>query len=83
MSAQNGSDDHTGVTNPENGAAPATDFKGKGKAPASEDPAQDTSMADDDDDDDDDDEVRTPCAVASRANAILQQSKLLTTTCIG
>ncbi|KAL2179872.1 histone chaperone domain CHZ-domain-containing protein [Thermothelomyces heterothallicus CBS 202.75] len=60
MSTQNGSDETTGVTSPENGAAPATDSKGKGKAPATEEPEQDTSMVEDDDDDDDDDEEAEP-----------------------
>jgi hypothetical protein len=55
MSAQNGSTDPMAATNPENGA-PATDRKGKGKAPAAEEPVEDTSMAEDDDDDDDEED---------------------------
>jgi len=56
MSAQNGSSNPMGVTNPENGSASATDFKGKGKASATQNPAEDTSMAEDDDDDDDEED---------------------------
>ncbi|KAL2265675.1 hypothetical protein VTJ83DRAFT_6775 [Remersonia thermophila] len=56
MAAENGSSDPTGATVPGNGAAPEADFKGKGKAPATEEPVEDTSMVDDDDDDDDDDD---------------------------
>ncbi|KAK4035283.1 hypothetical protein C8A01DRAFT_18030 [Parachaetomium inaequale] len=55
MSAQNGSTDPMAATNPENGT-PATDRKGKGKAPAAEEPVDDTSMAEDDDDDDDEED---------------------------
>jgi hypothetical protein len=64
MAGENGSN---AATNPENGAAAATDFKGKGKAPATEEHVDDTSMVDDDDDDEEEeiDEVRTR-AVASR-----------------
>ena len=54
MSAQNGSTDPMAATNPENGAA--TDRKGKGKAPAAEEPVDDTSMAEDDDEDDDEED---------------------------
>jgi hypothetical protein len=40
------------ATNPENGSA--TDLKGKGRAPAAQEP-EDTSMVEDDDEDDDED----------------------------
>ncbi|KAL1836949.1 hypothetical protein VTJ49DRAFT_4444 [Mycothermus thermophilus] len=56
MATENGSLDPTGVAAPGNGAAPQADFKGKGKAPATEEPVEDTSMVDDDDDDDDDED---------------------------
>nr|Q2GNS7.2 RecName: Full=Histone H2A.Z-specific chaperone CHZ1 [Chaetomium globosum CBS 148.51] len=55
MSAQN-STDPMGATNPENGGATATDLKGKGRAPAAQEPVEDTSMAEDDDDDDDEED---------------------------
>ena len=53
------------ATNPENGA-PATDRKGKGKAPAAEEPVEDTSMAEDDDDDDDEEEDPEEVSSAQR-----------------
>ena len=55
MSAQN-STDPMGATNPENGGATATDLKDKGRAPAAQEPVEDTSMAEDDDDDDDEED---------------------------
>lgn len=71
MAGENGSTEHA-ATNPENGAAMATDLKGKGKAPSTEEPIDDTSMVDDDDDDDEEeaDEVSTRArVVASRSIA--------------
>jgi hypothetical protein len=59
MAGENGNDPMA-VTNPENGAATATDLKGKGKAPAAEEPVEDTSMAEDDDEEDDDEEDDVP-----------------------
>ncbi|EAQ83973.1 hypothetical protein CHGG_10377 [Chaetomium globosum CBS 148.51] len=50
------STDPMGATNPENGGATATDLKGKGRAPAAQEPVEDTSMAEDDDDDDDEED---------------------------
>lgn len=43
-------------------AAPATEFKGKGKAPSNEQPVDDTSMMDEDDDEEEeeDSEVSLP-----------------------
>jgi hypothetical protein len=63
MAAENGTTGATGA----GAQSGATDFKGKGKAPANEQPADDTSMMDEDDDDDEEDpeEVRTKRAVAS------------------
>ncbi|KAK3304564.1 histone H2A.Z-specific chaperone CHZ1 [Chaetomium strumarium] len=60
MAGENGTNDSMAVTNPENGAATATDLKGKGKAPATEEPVEDTSMAEDDDDDDDEEDDDVP-----------------------
>ena len=57
MTTENGTTNPMGVANPANGATPETDFKGKGKAAAEDQPVEDTSMAEDDDDDDDDEEV--------------------------
>ncbi|KAG7294323.1 hypothetical protein NEMBOFW57_004394 [Staphylotrichum longicolle] len=54
MTTENGTTEPMDVTNPENGAASATDLKGKGKAPAAEQHVEDASMVEDDDDDDDD-----------------------------
>ncbi len=56
MTAENGSADAMDITT-ENGATPASDFKGKGKgkAPAADQP-EDASMGEDDDDDDDEEE---------------------------
>ncbi|KAK4240309.1 histone chaperone domain CHZ-domain-containing protein [Achaetomium macrosporum] len=56
MAGENGTTDPVAVTTPENGAATATDVKGKGKAPATEEPVEDASMAEDDDDDDDEED---------------------------
>lgn len=44
------------ITQPETGAAPATDSKGKGKAAPADQHAEDASMVDDDDDDEDEEE---------------------------
>lgn len=54
MSGQN-STDPMGATNPDNGGAGATDPKGKGRAPAAQEP-EDASMAEDDDEDDDEED---------------------------
>jgi hypothetical protein len=59
MAGENGSTEHA-ATNPENGAAMATDLKGKGKAPSTEEPIDDTSMVDDDDDDDEEEADEEP-----------------------
>ncbi|KAL2021576.1 hypothetical protein VTK56DRAFT_7075 [Thermocarpiscus australiensis] len=58
MATENGTTDLKAVTGPENGAAPAADVKGKGKATVTEEekPAEDTPMADDDDDDDEEED---------------------------
>ena len=53
MSAQN-STDPMAATNPDNGGA--ADAKGKGRAPAAQEPVEDTSMAEDDDEDDDEED---------------------------
>jgi hypothetical protein len=55
MSGQN-STDPMDATNPDNGGAGATDPKGKGRAPAAQEPVEDNSMAEDDDDDDDEED---------------------------
>ncbi|KAH6848341.1 histone H2A.Z-specific chaperone CHZ1 [Chaetomium sp. MPI-CAGE-AT-0009] len=52
MSAQSGSTDPMAATNPENGS----DLKGKGRAPADQEPVDDTSMVEDDDEDDDEED---------------------------
>lgn len=71
--ATNGSADPTAVTDPETGAAPATDIKGKGKAVATaEEPVEDTSMVDDEDDEEDDDAEE----VRRRARSVLRFSSV-------
>jgi hypothetical protein len=67
MTTENGSTEPMAVTNPQNeNGAPATDVKGKGKAPAAEEPVEDTSMAEDDDEDDDEDEDVDEVSARSR-----------------
>lgn len=62
-------DSAMGITNPENGTAAATESKGKGKAAAAEQYADDTSMAEDDDDDDEDDDAVDPDEVSRPAQS--------------
>jgi hypothetical protein len=71
MTTQNGTADPMDVTNPENGTASATDLKGKGKAPAAEQPVEDASMVEDDDDDDDEED---PEEVSMRARPVTSQN---------
>lgn len=70
MATENGTVENTAVANPDTGAAPAADPKGKGKAPATaEEHVEDTSMVDDEDDDDeDDDDVPEEVSVSARSS---------------
>jgi hypothetical protein len=70
MSGQN-STDPMDATNPDNGGAGATDPKGKGRAPAAQEPVEDNSMAEDDDDDDDEEDPEE----VSRAAGIVATCK--------
>ncbi|KAK4102645.1 hypothetical protein N658DRAFT_469340 [Parathielavia hyrcaniae] len=62
MASSNGSTDPMAVTKPEHENGAAAYAKGKGKAAATQEPVEDTSMAEDDDDDDEEDvdEVSEP-----------------------
>lgn len=61
-----------GATNPtsETGAAQQTDFKGKGKAAAGDQPVDDTSMVEDDDDDEEDDDAEEEVEAAEEEDGL-------------
>lgn len=70
MTSENG--EPMAITPTDTGAAQATEFKGKGKAPAEQQHAEDASMVEDDDDDEEEEEEAEE--VSARATTIMMQT---------